>query len=201
MDGIANIRNHDEHSRLMAFIKDDPDTKGNLKSSGLEMLKTSVAGLAGAATGAAIGRPSLLVGLGVIFAGHYYNSAKLTALGTGILTTGAFKASKGMSGTPQDGIEGVKERVKAFRDDVIDRLYVDKIKSIVSRGKGGSNEVKGATEGAGDEISYFNANRELDMSGLDAIQSELEDHAMQFEQRQFGGSDEDFSEVESRPIY
>ncbi len=182
---------HDKKAQIMAFLQDDLDTKGSLKNSALEMLKTGAVGVIGAGAGAALGKPSLLIGLAVITAGHYYKSNKIIAVGTGMLASSAYKAVSGVSGTGTDGLDGAKERLKAFGQDLKERLYLDKIKSLISK-KGSSNS---GTDGLG-EVSYFNPNNGLDMGGLDAIEQEIRHHAERFERKQFAGSEDDLTEGE-----
>ena len=198
MSNIA-IKANDKKAKIMAFLKGELQTEGDLKNSALEMLKTGVLGVAGAGAGAAIGKPSLLLGLGVIMAGHYYKSNKLTAIGTGMLASGAYKAVKGVDGTEVAGLDGAKERLQAFGKDLKERLYIDKIKNIISNKKP-EKETTG-TEGLG-EIQYFNPTNAIDnMGSLDAIEEEIQNHAEQFERKQFAGNEDDFPDEQSSINY
>lgn len=184
-------KDHGKKAQIMAFLKEDLATEGSLKNSALEMLKTGAVGVIGAGAGAAIGKPSLLIGLGVIMAGHYYKSNKIIAVGTGMLASSAYKAMKGVDGTGVDGLDGAKERLKAFGQDLKERLYLDKIKSLISK----KTTEKSGTDGLG-EVSYFNPNSPLDMGSLDAIEQEIQRHAEQFERRQFAGNEDDLMGAE-----
>jgi hypothetical protein len=198
MSNIA-IKANDKKTKIMAYLKDELQTEGDIKNSALEMLKTGVLGVAGAGAGAVIGKPSLLLGLGVIMAGHYYKSNKLTAIGTGMLASGAYKAAKGVDGTEVAGLDGAKERLKAFGKDLKERLYIDKIKNIISKKK--PEKENTGTDGLG-EVQYFNPNNAIDnMAGLDAIEEEIQRHAEQFETKQFAGNEDDFSEEQTTQNY
>ena len=176
--------------KILAMLN-DAQTKGDLKASVGEGLKTTLAGVAGAFTGAAVGRLSLLAGIGTAIAGHYFGAGKVTSFGVGMMTMGGAKVL-GVAGTEARGIEGAKERVKSVAQDFKHRLYLDKfIKPKKKSGEG--------TSGLGDvgRVQYFNyPSNELDMGSIDAIeqeilqQTELEGHAM--------GNYEDFSEAEER---
>lgn len=201
MSSIA-IKAHDKKTKIMAFLKNELETEGDIKNSAIEMLKTGVVGVVGAGAGVAIGRPSLLLGLGVIMAGHYYKSNKIMALGTGMLASSTYGAVKGMGGNGAEGVEGfdgAKERLKAFGQDLKERLYLDKIKNLISKKKTETDNDNGA-EGLG-ETTYFNPNASLDMGSLDDIEREIQRHAEQFENKQFAGGNDDVSGAEDYKIY
>lgn len=193
------MKAHDKKEKIMAFITNELETEGDIKNSGIETLKTGLAGLLGATAGAAIGKPSLLIGLGTIMVGHYYKSNKVVALGTGMLATSSYKAVSGVNGTEVGGLEGAKERVKAFGQDLKERLYFDKLKNLISKKKTENT----TTDGLG-EVTYFNPNNALDMGSLENIEKEIERHAEQFQRKQFAGtsSNEDYlSGAENGIIY
>ncbi len=173
--------------RILAILA-ELDTEGDVKNSLIEMLKTGVIGLAGAGIGAVLGKPSLLVGLGTIVAGHYYKSPRALVLGAGMVASGGYKMTTGIQGTPIGGIEGVKERFKAFGSDIKERLYLDKI----IKPKAGTNDLKGVGT-----VQYFDPSK-ADMGSLDAIEDEIARSSMQFDQKQFAGNFEDISGSEER---
>ena len=195
MSNIA-IKSLDSKAKVMAFLQHELATEGDTKNSFIETLLTGTIGLVGAGAGAAIGKPSLLLGLGTIFVGHYCKSKKVIALGTGMLTTGTFKAIKGIDGTEVAGFDGAKERFKAFGQDLKERLYLDKIKNLISKKKSENNN---GTEGLG-EVKYFNPNNAEDMAGLNNIEQEVQRQAERFERKQFAGTDE-LDDTEDRIIY
>lgn len=182
-----NAARASKKDKILAILK-ELETKGDIKNSLLEMLKTGAIGLVGAGVGAVIGKPSLLVGLGTIVAGHYYKSPRALVLGAGMIASGGYKMATGIQGTPLGGMEGVKERFKAFGADIKDRLYIDKIMKL----KSGTDGLKGL--GA---VQYFDPSQ-VNMGSLDAIEDEIAKSSMQFDQKQFAGSYEDISGTEDR---
>lgn len=104
------------------------DTKGNGKHAALETGKDFVLSvLVGGVVAAIIGKPSLLVGAGVTGLGHYLGSPVASHIGVGMMasTVGSMMNGTGVSGI--DGLDGVKERLAAFRKSLAERTYIDKI--------------------------------------------------------------------------
>ncbi len=195
------IKANDRKEKIMAYLTGEEKTKGDHKSSGIETLKAVLGGLLGGAAGAFIGKPSLGISIPTIYAGKFLQSSLLSAFGTGMLTSSSYKAVKGINGTEVgalEGLEGAKERLKSFGEELKERLYLDKIKSIIAKGK-----TKNSTEvnGLDGKVTYFNPNNELDMGSLDAIEEEIQRHAEQFQQKQFAGNDDYFGGNESNIIY
>ena len=163
-------------------------TKGDIKNSAIETGKDLVIGvIAGGFAGAAIGRPSLIVGFLTSGIGHYLDNKLLTSAGLGMMASNSFvpKTMQGIEGL--DGLEGVKERVQAFKETLTYKTYLDKVKALnVGKPKAisGMGEVQyfsypnNMLEGASDELSLLNhienqiANTALPVSGLDAIEYE-----------------------------
>lgn len=162
-----NTATKNRKEKILALLQ-DAETKGDAKGSFVEGLKTTAAGIAGAFVGGAIGRPSLMVGMGATIAGHYFGSGKLASFGVGMMTMGGAKVM-GMNGTSANGFEGVKERMKAVAQDFKHRLYIDKFIKPKKKADDG-------TSGLGDvgKVQYFKyPSQELDMGSLDAIEQEI----------------------------
>jgi hypothetical protein len=62
---------------------------------------------------------------------------------------------------------------------------LDKLKKLVSKKKTENT----TTDGLG-EVTYFNPNNALDMGSLENIEKEIQNHAEQFERKQFAGNSE-----------
>jgi hypothetical protein len=143
-------------------------TKGNVKNTALETGKDIlVCVLGGGLIGAAIGRPSLAVGILTTGVGHYSGNKLTQLLGLGMMAANGFQRNTTVSGI--EGLDGVKERVQAFKESFSERLYLDKIKKSSS----------GTTSGFGD-LQYFSYPNN-DLAALDAIEDQLTDSAMQFQ--------------------
>lgn len=172
-------------------LLEELDTKGDIKNSGIELLKSLAVAGVGVAVGAALGRPSLLVGAGATFAGYYFGIPKVTQLGVGMMSCGGFQLKeKGFSGTEMEGLEGAKERLKALGADLKHRLYLDKFMKPKIQEKPKQQEV---TNGLG-EVQHFKYPADgIDMGSLDAIEQEITMSGEMFEQRQMAGSNEDVS--------
>lgn len=159
------------------------DTKGNVKNTALETGKDILIGvLGGGLIGAAIGKPSLVVGIVTTGVGHYSGNKLTQLLGIGIMAANGFQKNTTVSGL--EGLDGIKERMQAFKESFSEKLYLDKLKK-----KGISS---GATNGFGD-LQYFSYPNQ-DLAALDAIEDQLTDSAMQF---QGNLPESDFGEVEN----
>ena len=170
-----------KRKNFMQGFGSELDTKGNVKNTMLETGKGILVGvLGGGLIGAAIGKPSLLVGIVTTGVGHYSGNKLTQLLGIGIMAANGFQGNTSVSGI--EGLDGVKERVQAFRQNFADRLYLDKLKK---------KSPTATTSGFG-ELQYFSYPNN-DLAALDAIEDQLTDSAMQFQ-----GSlpEPDFGEVE-----
>lgn len=159
------------------------DTKGNAKSSAIESVKDLVVGVVGGGlAGSAVGKPSLLVGLGTSLVGHYMGAPLMTSFGLGMMASGGHQIGQGaVSGL--SGMAEVKERMKAFGNNLKQRLYLDKIikpKTIE------------ATEGIG-TVQYFrypqSKDQPLDMGSLDELERQIEESGRAYEKQMSGADD------------
>jgi hypothetical protein len=173
------------------------NAQGSMKNTALETGKDIlVCVLGGGLLGAAIGRPSLAVGIATTGLGHYSGNKLAQLLGLGMMAANGFqKSSSSVSGI--DGLDGVKERLQAYKENFSEKLYIDK---ILKRSSGGS-----ATNGFG-ELQYFSYPNNNDLAALNAIEDQVANSAMQFQgslpdsefgdvDRDFGDTDRDFGDV------
>lgn len=181
--GKKKNKTNGKHAKALAILQ-ELDTKGNAKNSLIESLKSLAVGVVGGGlAGAAIGKPSLAIGLGTTLTGNYLKSPLLSTFGMGMMASGGYQIGSGLKGT--DGLDGAKDRVKAFGQSIKERLYLDKI-----------IKKKGETNGVG-EVQYFKyPQKELDMGSLNNIENEIARSSEQFEQRQISGSLEDVAGAE-----
>jgi hypothetical protein len=144
------------------------NTKGDIKNSALETGKDIlVCVLGGGLIGAAIGRPSLAIGIVTTGFGHYSGSRLTQLLGLGMMAANGFqKSTSTVSG--MEGLDGVKERLQAYKENFSEKLYLDKLKKKTTV----------ATNGIG-ELQYFNYQNN-DLAALNAIEEQLTDSAVQF---------------------
>ena len=169
-NAAVNIRK----AKVLAIL-DQLDTKGDAKNSLFESFKSLAIGLAGAGIGAAIGKPSLAVGFGTTMIGHYMDQPRLSSLGVGMMASGGYQlASKTKSSV--EGLDGVKDRIKAFTENIKQQLYLDKFIKLKASG----------TNGLGD-VQYFKyPNNELDMGALNALEDEINLSGDQYEEQVSG---------------
>lgn len=179
---------------FLSGINSSLSTKGNVKNSLLETGKDILIGvLGGGILGAAIGRPSLLIGIVTTGAGHYADSKLIQLLGLGMMASNGFqKSSATISGL--EGMDGIKERLKAYKETFSEKLYLDKILKKAAAA---------ATNGIG-ELQYFtypDTGMNGSLAALDDIEQQIQESARQFS----GGSypenallsgDDDFSGME-----
>lgn len=154
-------------------------TKGNAKNTLLETGKDILIGvLGGGLIGAAIGRPSLLVGIVATGAGHYTDNKLIQLMGIGMMASNGFQKSGTVSGL--EGMDGVKERLKAYRETFSEKLYLDKILKKAQ-----------AANGIG-ELQYFtypDTSMNGSLAALDDIEDQIAESARQF-QGQLRGEEE-----------
>ena len=158
---------------FLTGMNEELPTKGNVKNTMLETGKDLlVAVLGGGLIGSAIGRPSLAIGIVATGTGHYTQSRMLTLLGIGMMAANGFQKGKGVNGL--EGLDGVKERLMAYKENFSEKLYLDKIMKQKSAA---------ATNGIG-ELQYFNYDQEMNggLSALNSIEDQLIESGMQFQQ-------------------
>ncbi len=181
-------------------------TKNNLKNSVAESLKDLVVGaVGGGLAGAAIGKPSLIIGLGTSLIGHYMGSPLATNFGLGMMASGGYQIGSGaVSGTATpEGLEGAKERVKDFGANLKQRFYLDKI--LPPKAAAAKEE---STNGMGN-VQYFNypsqttegVDKGIDMSALDNLEKEIAKSGEQFQQKQVSGTYDDMSGLDDEKLY
>lgn len=156
----------------------DGSTGEKVKDAATELGKDIVVGvIGGGVAGAALGRLSFLVGAAVSGVGHFAKSRIASALGLGMMASGTYQAVSGMNGKPAEGLDGVKERLLALKDDMKKRIFLDK----VLKAKEPKTE-ENATNGLG-QVQYFvypnteESMGELDMSVLDDIHKAIQNNA------------------------
>lgn len=156
----------------------DASTVEKMKDAATELGKDIVVGvIGGGVAGAALGRLSFLVGAAVSGVGHFAKSRLASALGLGMMASGTYQTVSGMNGKPAEGLEGVKERLLALKDDMKKRVFLDK----VLKAKAPKTEENG-TNGLG-QVQYFvypnseESMGELDMSALDKFHEQIQNHA------------------------
>lgn len=168
---------------MMQGFGSDLKTEGNIKNTAIETGKGILVGvLGGGLLGAAIGKPSFVVGILTTGVGHYSGNKLTQMLGIGMMAANGFiKTNATVSGI--EGLDGVKERLQAFKENFSEKLYLDKLKMK------GIND--GSTSGFGG-LQYFSYPNQ-DLAALDAIENQLTDSAMQF---QGGLPESDFGQVD-----
>lgn len=172
---------------VLSGFSHELSTKGNLKNSALETGKAVLVGvLGGGLIGAAIGKPSLIVGIVTTGVGHYSGNKLTQMLGLGLMAANGFQRDKVVSGL--EGLDGVKERLQAFKESFSEKLYIDKLKA--------KGLIPASTNGVG-ELQYFSYPGGQNLAALDAIEDQIETSAMQF-QGNLPSSDSDFSGMEDQ---
>ena len=156
---------------FLSGMNEELPTKGNAKNTLLETGKDILIGvLGGGLIGAVIGKPSLAVGIITTGAGHYTDNKLIQLLGIGMMAANGFQKTGSVSGL--EGLEGVKERLQAYKESLSEKFYLDIIL-----------KKKGATNGIG-ELQYFSypgSSVNGDLASLDDIENQLAESAMQFQ--------------------
>jgi hypothetical protein len=171
---------------LLGFLPDTGDPKQAAIDTGKDLL---IGAIGGGLAGAILGRSSLLVGIAVTGISHYLKLKAGTSFGIGMMASGGYQTISSVNGTPQNGFDGVKERMQVFKEDLKQKLFLDKILKTKK-----SDEVG---EGVGD-VQYFNyPNSELNgNAALDQIEQQIAASGEAFDAQQISGDDEIIGEVE-----
>jgi len=166
-------------SKVMAGIAQPLDTKGKPLNSLIETGKDLVIGVVGGGfVGAAIGKPSLLIGIVATGVGHYIDNRLLASLGMGMMASNGFqtKSVNGVEG--MDGLEGAKERLEAYKNTFLEKTYFDKLKAL-QKGK------TKATNAIGD-VQYFTYPQNMlegatdDYAMLNHIENQIANTGLQY---------------------
>lgn len=150
------------------------ETKGDPKNTAIETVKDVAIGVVGGGlAGAAIGKPSFLVGLGVTGIGHYMGNHLATLFGVGLMAANGFQ-NKSVSGVDGLSIDAVKERVSAYGSTLKEKLYLDKVPFLNKNKEESANGI-GALQffqHPNDARAYNELNNEL--AALDQIERQIE---------------------------
>jgi hypothetical protein len=180
---------------LLKEIDTRQETRGSAGNSVKEMGKDLLIGvIGGGLLSAILDKKAFWAGLLISGTGYYRDSRALTALGLGMMANGGYKMGKdALSGL--DGLDGVKERLLAFRDSMLERTYLDRLiklkKNENAPGAGSSKPLSVASNGVG-EITYFNwpdANLSASLDELNAIEDSIAGIAMDMDNANTGMGD------------
>lgn len=167
---------------FLSGLNEGLPTKGNVKNTVMETgLSLLVGVLGGGFIGAAIGRPSLLAGIAATGVGHYTDSKLLQLFGVGMMASNGFQKGSTVNGL--EGLDGIKERLKAYRETFSEKLYLDKL----------MKKKAAATDGFG-ELQYFSypdTSFNGGLAALDDIEEQIAESARQFQGR-IAGNNYDF---------
>lgn len=146
-------------------------SKGNVKNTLIETGKDLLIGvIGGGVLGAVIGKPSLIAGVGVTGVGHYMGNRLISLVGIGMMAANGFQ-TKTVSGV-DDSIDGIKDRVMAFKDSFSEKFYLDKI--LKKNTAAASTTVTGLGE-----LQYFNyANEVAGLAALNNVEEQMENSAI-----------------------
>jgi hypothetical protein len=166
-----NKNRYQQKAKMKGFLSglaSRATTKGRIKDSALETGKDLLVGaIGGGVIGAIIGKPSLLVGILTTGAGHYTGNRLVQLLGLGMMAANGFQTKAAVSGL--EGLDGVKERLQAYKDSFKDKLYLDKI--LKSK----------PVSGLGD-VQYFTYPDTMgELAALNEIENQLADSALEFQ--------------------
>ncbi len=163
----------------------DASTGAKVKDAATELGKDLVVGvIGGGVAGAVLGRLSFVVGAAVTGVGHYAKSRIASALGLGMMASGTYQSISGMNGKPASGLNGVKERLLTLKDDMKKRIFLDKVLKAKEKKEEKTDE---GTNGLG-QVQYFvhpnseESMGEVEMSQLDAIQKQIQESGMKYNQ-------------------
>jgi len=168
-------------SFLKVINSEVPETKNNAAlSAGISLRDMVIGGVAGGAIGYAIGKPfpTLAAGFLATGLGHFSGSKALQLIGIGMMSATMVKASSSLKGTQDmEGLDGVKDRLSAFKDAWMEKLMLDKVFK-----KKDATTLTGTTNGIGD-VQFFDYPDTVngDLAALNEIENQLADSATEFQ--------------------
>jgi hypothetical protein len=173
--GKKSKHHHHHHHGLYGVDQAAPVDK-RLVQTAVETGKDLLIGVVGGGlAGAMIGKPSLLVGILVTGAGHFTNNRLAQLIGVGMMASNGFQSgSTATNGL--DGLDGVKDRLMAYKDSFSQKFYLDKFM------KKKAAELPATTAGIG-EVQYFTYPDALngDLAALSEIENQLAESALEFQ--------------------
>src|ERR1051326_8050475 len=169
------------------------ETKEKLTYSGVETLKDIAIGIVGGGLTAAVignGVVSIIAGAVLTGAGHYTKRKLLSTFGIGLMASSSFKNTEPQKTPPPDQttqgvenktmLEGIKDRVLAFKDSLAEKVMLDK----VLKKKSDSNESMGETQYftyPEDSTKQLNEGKEnIDLSSMEDLEKQIAEHAGQY---------------------
>jgi hypothetical protein len=158
---------------IMEQLNEGLDTKSNVKNTLLETGTYLLIGVVGGGLiGAIIGKPAMLAGLAVTGFGHYTGNRLAALTGLGMMASNGLVGSKSVNGL--EGVDGIKERVMAFKEDLLEKTYLNKLRSTGSGTQAAAKQVG--------ELQYFNYGNEVNghNAALASIETQLLESGMQF---------------------
>jgi hypothetical protein len=166
---------------LLGFIPDTGDPKQAAMDTGRDLL---IGSIGGGLAGAILGRSSLLVGIAVTGISHYLKLKAGASFGIGMMASGGYQAISSVNGTSQNGFDGVKERMQAFKEDLKQKLFLDKILK--------TKKTEEAVAGIGD-VEYFTypGNELNGNAALDHIEQQIAASAEAYDAQQVSGAYDD----------
>jgi hypothetical protein len=167
---------------LLGFIPDTGDVKQAAMDTGRDLL---IGAIGGGLAGAILGRSSLLVGIAVTGISNYLKLKAGTSFGIGLMAAGGYQTISSVNGVTQSGFEGVKERMEAFKEDLKQKLFLDKILK--------TKKTEEAVSGVG-EVQYFTYPGGNDLEGnaaLDHIEQQIAASAEAYDAQQVSGAYDD----------
>jgi len=167
---MAKQKRKSHHGILHDLTATQP-AKGHVTNTLVETGKDLLIGvIGGGVVGALVGRPSLILGLGIAATGHYTENRLAQVFGVGMMAANGYQKSGNVSGL--EGLDGMKERLQAYKESFGDKFYLSKFLKKKS--------LSAATAGFG-EVQLFNYN-EMNggLAALDDIEKQLADSALEF---------------------
>lgn len=155
---------------LLKILKGTAATKGAIGASALMGIKDiALVVLGGGIIAAVSGKVALPVGFVITGAGYYIDNKILQLIGAGTMAAHNFQKAGTVQGL--EGLEGVKERLQAYKESLKERFFIDQLL-----------KKKSGTNGVG-ELHYFNQSDGMngDLAALDDIESQLAESALQFQ--------------------
>ncbi|MFZ5554577.1 MAG: hypothetical protein ACOZCO_15765 [Bacteroidota bacterium] len=161
--------------------------KTHLREAGKGLLRDLVVGVvAGGATGAIVGRPSLVIGLVVNATGHFMEMPGISSFGMGMMAANGFQGeSATVSGTETSAMERAKQRLLNYKNNFTQKIYLDKIM------KKKEEKTQTAEDQPVGEVKYFvyphsqNADmNQMDLTALDNIENQVVMSAENFQKKE-----------------
>jgi hypothetical protein len=163
------------------------NTKGKVKETALKTIAhVGLAVIGGGLATAIIGKPSFLLGLGLVGYGYYSDHSWVAPLGIGMMASSHLvpnESPAGVSGfSLKQETENAKSRLLSFKDSLLSKTYIDKVIKPQGTTKSSTNRTFEAS--SSEETTSGFGSVDANLQALNQIEQQLVSSAMAIQNQQ-----------------